>query len=73
MEIQSYISSGILESFVLGLTTPDESQLVVNLMTQHPEIRNEINYIEQAFILHAEEQGSTPSASVKEHIMAKKQ
>ncbi len=70
MEIQDYISSGILESYVLGLATPEESELVLKLMGQYPEVRAEIEKIEEALLNYAEHAADKPSASVKAKLLS---
>lgn len=39
MEIQEYISSGIVEQFVLGLCSSEEEQEILRLRKIHPELR----------------------------------
>ncbi len=46
--IQEYINSGILEAYVLELTTPEETLDVANLFKKNPEIRTEIESITSA-------------------------
>lgn len=38
MDIQQYISSGILESYVMGLCTPEEEREIDQLRNQYPEL-----------------------------------
>lgn len=45
-ELDDIINSGILESYVLGSTTPEETQRVELLKGEHPEIADEIAKIE---------------------------
>ena len=44
-KIENYINSGILEIYVLGLTTPEENTEVLAMANSHIEIRNEIDII----------------------------
>lgn len=42
MNIQEYISSGIIENYVLGATSPEENEEIEKLAQQYPEIQSEI-------------------------------
>ncbi len=48
MDIQKYIASGILELYVLGQTSEEESKEVEQMMAQYPEIKEEVIAIEEA-------------------------
>lgn len=48
MDIQEYISSGILELYVYGALTEEESKEVSKALKEHPEIREEVEEIEVA-------------------------
>lgn len=48
MDIQEYISSGILELYVYGALTEAESREVSKALKEHPEIRKEVEEIEVA-------------------------
>ncbi len=48
MNIQEYISSGILELYVYGALTEAESREVSQALKEHPEIRKEVEEIEKA-------------------------
>lgn len=69
MNIQEYISSGILESYVMGLTTPAESAEVERLAAAHPEIKAELEEIRSAIEGYATAHEKTPPAQVKEKVM----
>lgn len=70
MDIPAYISSGILESYVLGLTSPDEAKEVETLALQYPSIRIELNKIEDALNEYASLYSKMPPAYVREKIFA---
>lgn len=63
MNIAEYISSGILESYVMGLLSPEETMEVQQMMLQHKEIKDEVVAIEEALISHAI--GGAPALSEK--------
>ncbi|WP_373055977.1 anti-sigma factor domain-containing protein [Zunongwangia sp. H14] len=48
MDLQEYISSGVLELYVCGALSEEESREVSNELKQHPEIREEVEEIEAA-------------------------
>ena len=59
MNIQEYIASGILEDYALGLLEGRERAEVERMAAQHPEVRNELNDIEDALTQYAMA-GATP-------------
>lgn len=48
MDIEKYISSGILELYVYGALPEEESRQVSKALKEHPEIRKEVEEIENA-------------------------
>lgn len=48
MDINNYISSGILENYILGLVSESERKEVEKLAAEHPAIRTHLNGIEDA-------------------------
>ena len=50
MDITAYIESGILELYVAGALSENETKEVYELMRQHPEILQEVLEIEAAII-----------------------
>ncbi|PSR12176.1 MAG: hypothetical protein DA408_18105 [Bacteroidetes bacterium] len=48
VDIKKYISSGILEQYVLGLLSSEERQAIENNLRQYPELRAELDQIEHA-------------------------
>jgi len=71
MDIKSYIDSGILEQFVLGNSSPEQTEEIIELSNSHPEIKTEIEAIEDALLKFAESHAIHPSKDVKEKLMAK--
>lgn len=69
MDIKAYIESGILEQFVLGNTSPEETQQVIDLSKTYPEIRSEITAIEEALISYAVADAVKPSNDLKNKIL----
>lgn len=69
-DITSYIDSGILESYVLGLLSDAESAEICSLIDQYPEIREEVEAIclvmEQLAFSHSKQ----PDPTIKPFLMA---
>jgi len=69
MDINNYISSGILERFVLGDCSPQEEKEVLQMRNQHPEINAEIELIEDTFFNIDKAFAVKPSDNAKEKLM----
>ena len=50
--IDKYISSGIVEMYVLGLSSKEESEELEALAASHPEIKEEIQAVSEALLLY---------------------
>jgi mannose-6-phosphate isomerase-like protein (cupin superfamily) len=68
--IQDYINSGILELYVLGMTTEEETIEIAGLAAKHLEISQEIEAITTALEFTAEKFAPEISPAVKEMIRA---
>ncbi len=71
MEIKEYISSGILESYVLGLATEKDVVEVEQMISKHPEIKDEIEAIEKSLEGYAFAHSQNPPDGLKDKIWAK--
>ncbi len=69
-KISEYINSGIIESFVLGLTTPSEAKEVEKMAAAHKEVRVAINEFGQIFELQALSNAIAPDPIIKPMLMA---
>lgn len=69
MNIDNYISSGAIESYVLGLATAQEAAEVQQLSLQYPEIKQAIADFEASLEAAAFANAITPAASSKEKLM----
>jgi hypothetical protein len=69
MNSKEYISSGIVESYVMGTATPEEILEMERLSSGYPEIKAELLEIEKAMIQYSEAYSVTPPVGVKEAIM----
>ena len=67
--IENYINSGILELYVMGMTTDDES-LEIRLMSEkNIEIKTEIESISQALNIYAINESLELNPGIKPNIM----
>ncbi|PWS27300.1 hypothetical protein DHW03_13605 [Pedobacter yonginense] len=63
--LKAYIESGVLELYVLGDLSPEETVQVEEMASRHPEVRDEIAAIEQAMEQYAMQNAVEPSADVE--------
>ncbi len=68
MTIQEYISSGVIESYILGELSDKERAEVEALAAKHPEVTAEIEAVETTLMNFA---SKTPPAHLKNNILAK--
>ena len=70
MNIKEYISSGVVESYVLGLLTAQEKFEFEQLCKYYPELKEARDAFEFAIENKAMENATTPPAELKEKIWA---
>ena len=70
MEKQEIISSGLLELYVLGAASSEESAQIEQLRNLHPDINEEIINIEKALEAYAFANAVSPSTSVKNQLFS---
>jgi len=70
VDVKEYISSGILESVVLGFASDQERQEVSCLMHIYPEIKTEMMAIEIAFEKMAFDTAVKPAAEMKARVLS---
>lgn len=70
MDIKEYISSGIVESYVLGLASPEERNEFEQLCTQYPELLKARTAFELAIEKQAMDNAITPPGDLKNKILA---
>lgn len=68
--IREFIESGILESYVMGLTTPDETEKVQLMAASSFEIREEIELISIALEQYGQANAITPHPAIRPFLMA---
>jgi anti-sigma-K factor RskA len=68
MNIQAYIESGIIESYVLGMADDQERAELERLSQQHPEIRAAMEAFENSLEQNALANAMSPAARVKANL-----
>jgi hypothetical protein len=71
VNVQDYISSGIIESYVMGIASPDETAEFEKLCELHPEIKNARLEFELALETKAFANARKPPTFIKEKIFEK--
>jgi anti-sigma-K factor RskA len=71
LDIQAYIASGILESYVLGITSPEETAEIERLSKQYPQIKAEIEAIRASLEAYIMQHEQIPPVSLKKKIWHK--
>ena len=69
MDIKAYIESGIIESYVMRLTSPEETADVVSMMSAYPEIAKAVNDFEISLEQHLTANAVVPSPDVKQYAL----
>ncbi|HEY1038581.1 MAG TPA: cupin domain-containing protein, partial [Bacteroidia bacterium] len=70
MDIKEYINSGILESYVLGLTNDQENMEISNLVESHPEIAAEVERITENIMTYSESLSPKVDVTIKPMLEA---
>lgn len=63
MDKEQFLNSGLLEQYVLGLTSSEEDQIVQQYLEVFPELNSEVNVLHQAMQQYAMEQSISPPKS----------
>ncbi len=69
MDKEKFLNSGLIEQFVLGITTPEEAAEVEKYAEQYPEIREEIEQLRTAVEDYARQYAIHPPDEVKTNIL----
>lgn len=70
MNVQEYILSGIIESYVLGIASPEDSAEFERMCDAHAEVRNARNAFEQELENTLEQQKLEPPRELKSRIFS---
>jgi anti-sigma-K factor RskA len=68
LDIRAYIASGILEQYVLGLTTPAETEEVETLARLHPDVQREVEEIRSSLETYARQFAQAPPDTLRDRI-----
>lgn len=60
--------SGLLELYAMGISSPEETQIVEHHLEQFPELKQELNDIEISLEKYAQANAIQPSSAVKEKL-----
>ncbi|HYF03271.1 MAG TPA: anti-sigma factor [Patescibacteria group bacterium] len=69
MDVQQYISSGILELYAAGALSPDEMRSVEKVLAEYPEVRHELSEIEDSLEQLAMIQAKTPPSRIRDGVL----
>ncbi|PBQ33500.1 hypothetical protein CNR22_17530 [Sphingobacteriaceae bacterium] len=67
--IKEFLESGILELYILGLTSEEENLSIRKWATSYPEIHEELDAITEALLTVAQEKVPAPKSDVKALLM----
>jgi len=70
VEIQEYIKSGIVESYVLGLASADEAAELEVMMQKHAEVKQAVDAFAQTLEQNILEETVTPPAEIKQKMIS---
>ena len=70
MNINDYIASGVLEMYVLGISSKEESEEVERMSIAHPEIKKEIEEISSTLEKQAQQNKIAPHPAIKPLLIA---
>lgn len=70
MDIQEYIQSGVIESYVLGVASEEEAAELLRLAQLHPPIKQALADTEIAFEKNAMANAIAPDAGLKQTLLA---
>ncbi len=73
MEIKEIISSGLLELYITGLTSTEETFRVEQWAERYPEIKSEIEDLQNIMETYAMAESIQPDDAIKQKILAKVQ
>jgi hypothetical protein len=71
LNLEEYISSGIIESYVLNQISDEERKELEAMATKHPEIKAEIRAVEEVLVAYAMAHSKVPPLDLKQQIFSK--
>lgn len=70
MDKKQFLESGLLQQYVLGLTTPEETNLVEHFISLYPDVRKEVNMLQGAMEDYAKQYAIPPPRRLKKKILS---
>jgi len=71
MTKKEFIKTGLCEQFVLGLTSPEESKLVVDMLEKYPDLKTDCMKLEGCMEQYARANAIAPPASLRKTVLNK--
>ncbi len=71
MTKEEFIKTGLCEQYVLGLTTPEESKLVEEMLLTYPELKGDCRGLENCMEKYARAHAIPPPATLKKSVLSK--
>ena len=69
--VKIFLLSGLLEEYVMGLTSPDQNIEIERYIAEYEEVRAEYERFQDTIKAHAESIAVPPSNEVREHILSR--
>lgn len=69
MDKATFIKSGLLEQYVLGLSTQEEARLVEQFVARHPDIRQELEALQEAMEAYASQYVASPPPELRDQVI----
>jgi cell division protein FtsL len=66
---EEFISSGLLELYAAGISSPEETEIVEKFFVQFPELRDELTDIEMSLESYAQAQAIEPSSFLRQKVL----
>lgn len=71
MTKEEFIKTGLCEQYVLGLTTPEESELVEEMLLIYPELKGDCRGLENCMEKYARAHAIPPPATLRKSVLSK--
>jgi anti-sigma-K factor RskA len=69
MDKTTFKNSGLIEQYILGLTTPEEARMVEQFAARHPEIQTELEALQEAMEEYAARYVSAPPPELRDQVI----
>ena len=68
MTKEEFLKTGLCEQYVLGVTTPEENEIVEQMFKSHPELKNNCQKMEDCMGKYARNSERVPPRCLKKSI-----